>query len=370
MKNDSIPVSDQRRHAPNAGLRFADLGEEPQSGPAWSTAENAFLAKWLYRLRATPAVLVDQMMCAMMYSIQRKHRLHSGSQDLLEEYLQRSASLSRQEFYAAGELLAKEALADLPSPRVCWSSPVETPYAENNTARVDVYPCAAGWKAPTVIMLHALMSRDDKGYRQWAATFNARGWNACFVHLPFHYSRTPAGRRTGELAITADVVRTAEGLRQGVVELRQLMALLRELGCHEFGIWATSYGAWIGALLASVEPDFRFVALMEPIVNIEHAIWTSPTGLAIRRQMEEWRIRPEMLARHFPLCSPFHAQPLCGGSRILMTGGTYDRISRVEDLRKLQLKWAGAELIEVKQGHFGFQMMPAVWERLISRGTV
>ena len=93
-------------------------------------------------------------------------------------------------------------------------------------------------------MLHALMSASHVGYRRWAADFNARGWNACFIHLPYHYSRTPRGYFNGELAITADLVRTAEGLRQGVSELRQLMAWLRGLGCEEFGLWASSYGGW------------------------------------------------------------------------------------------------------------------------------
>ena len=65
--------------------------------------------------------------------------------------------------------------------------------------------------APTVLMLHALASASDKGYRLWARRFNAAGWNACFVHLPYHYSRVPPGYHNGELAITPDLVRTAQG---------------------------------------------------------------------------------------------------------------------------------------------------------------
>src|SRR6266576_3541017 len=68
----------------------------------------------------------------------------------------------------------------------------------------------------------------------------------------------------GELAITPDLIRNAEGLRQGVIELRQVMDALRAEGCHKFGMLATSYGGWIGALLTLVESDFRFVALMSP----------------------------------------------------------------------------------------------------------
>src|SRR5947199_201619 len=127
--------------------------------------------------------------------------------------------------------------------------------------KIVVSHCVARKNALTVFMLHALMSATHIGYRRWAARFNELGWNACFVHLPYHYSRVPRGYWNGELAITADLIRNAEGLRQGVMEVRQLIATLREQGCREFGILGTSYGGWIGALLAMVEGDFSFVAL-------------------------------------------------------------------------------------------------------------
>src|SRR5207249_6957852 len=82
----------------------------------------------------------------------------------------------------------------------------------------------------------SLMSASSTGYYRWAERFNKFGWNACFIHLPYHFSRVPTGYRNGELAITPDLIRNAEGLRQGVIELRQLMDALRAQGCCEFGV--------------------------------------------------------------------------------------------------------------------------------------
>src|SRR6476620_5638265 len=73
--------------------------------------------------------------------------------------------------------------------------------------------------------------------------FRAR---AAGEHLPYHYSRFPRGHWNGELAITADLIRNAEGLRQAVIELRQLMATLRERGREEIGVLGTKKGGWIG----------------------------------------------------------------------------------------------------------------------------
>jgi pimeloyl-ACP methyl ester carboxylesterase len=250
---------------------------------------------------------------------------------------------------------------------VTWPSPVRTAFPQNDTARVDLFPCARGWDAPTVLMLHALMSTGDLGYRRWAARFNERGWNACFMHLPYHYSRVPHGYWNGELAITADLVRNAEGLRQGVMEVRQVIAALRKKGSREFAILGTSYGGWIGALLAAVESDFRFVALMAPIVNVHHALWESPAAFTMRRELRRTGITPELVARHFRLSSPLHMQPAVDPSRVLFVAGDYDLVARPTDITILHEKWRGSELLRVPQGHFGYVMMRETIARLEER---
>lgn len=313
------------------------------------------------------ALAMDAAMCAMMYAIQRRHRLEPHSGEALERYIAAHEALDRDAYFPAEDSLT--ALTPQLATFRC-QSPIITGFAENDHAHFDLYPCAAGWRAPTVIFLHALMSASDIGYRRWAADFNARGWNAVFMHLPFHYSRTPRGHWNGELAITADLVRSAEGLRQGVAEARQLMAHLRAWGCREFGLWASSYGGWIGGLLASVEADFRFIALMEPIVDVEHAIWTSPAGLALRRELRRAGIGHPLIERHFRLVSPLHGEARCGGERVILCGGTFDHIAPAADIARLHRQWAGSAYFEVPQGHFGYRMMREMWARLVARGWI
>jgi pimeloyl-ACP methyl ester carboxylesterase len=214
------------------------------------------------------------------------------------------------------------------------------------------------------------MSASRVGYRRCAERFNELGWNACFIHLPYHYSRVPRGYWNGELAITCDLIRNAEGLRQGVTELRQLMSALRERGSGEFGVLATSYGGWIGALLAMVERDLRFAALMAPIVNIEHAIWESPAARSIRRELRGANIEPSLVARHFHLSSPIHNVPLCDSSRVLFVAGEFDSIAPLEQLETIQQKWRGSELLRVRQGHFGYRMLRDTIARLKERGDL
>jgi hypothetical protein len=198
------------------------------------------------------------------------------------------------------------------------------------------------------------MSVNDLGYRRLAAKFNALGWNAAFLHLPFHYARRPRGYLNGELAVTADLIRNGEGLRQGVSELRQLMQWLRAKGCREFGIYGTSYGAWTGALLASIEDDISFIALLQPIADVEHAIWQSPAGATIRRLLHRNGIDSAMTQRHAHLSSPLHAQPKTSSDCIILAIGAYDRIAPPDRVEALSRAWNGARLLTSPQGHFGY----------------
>ena len=318
--------------------------------------------------RATASV-VDFGMCVSMNLVQSRHRLNGRSAEEMERYVVECENLTPHEYYAAPpDVDLVTAIRNASSGSITWRSPIETGFPQNNIARVDLFPSARGKTAPTVIMLHALMSATHIGYRRWAARFNDLGWNACFVHLPYHYSRVPRGHWNGELAITANLIRNAEGLRQSVIELRQLISALRENGCNEFGILGTSYGGWIGALLAMVERDLRFVALMCPIVNVEHAIWKNPGTAFMRRELRRAGIAPELVARHFHLSSPSHGMPLCDSTRVLFVSGDFDLIARPSDIAAIHEKWRGSELLRVPQGHFGYRMMRETIARLKQRG--
>jgi 1-acyl-sn-glycerol-3-phosphate acyltransferase len=323
------------------------------------------------------AYAVDLAMCASMNLLQSRHRLNGRSAEAMDRYIAECEKLTPHEYYAAPKDVDPStslrtslvrAIQNANGSSLTWRSPIETEFPRNNVARADFFPCGRGKAAPTVIMLHALMSATHIGYRRWAARFNELGWNACFVHLPYHYSRVPRGHWNGELAITADLIRNAEGLRQGVIEVRQLIGALRDHGYSEFGILGTSYGGWIGALLAMVERDLRFVALMCPIVNVEHAIWRNPGTAFMRRELRRAKIAPELVARHFHLSSPLHNEPACDPAHVLFVSGDFDLIARPADIDAIQQKWRGSELLRVPQGHFGYRVMRETVTRLKERG--
>jgi len=301
------------------------------------------------------AAAVDGAMCAAMNFLQRRQNRHAPTWEEFTGYLAEHAQVTREDFYHAPPLAGlKEEGGWLE-----WDSPRPSGVAANDRARVRLYLCQGGITAPTVLILHSLMSANDSGYVKLARWFNTRGWNAAFPHLPFHYSRVPSGAMNGELAVTANLVRNAQNIQQCVVELRQFMALLRSRGCEEFAVVATSWGGWNGSLLSFVEPDLRFLALIQPIVDLEHATWGNPISVSMRRYLLSQGYVPGRFLEHSHLSSPLHGVPLCSGERCLITGGLYDAISPIGQLRELQKRWPGSRLIEVAQGHFGYRAMRA-----------
>ena len=310
--------------------------------------------------RRQTAAGLDAMMCALINGIQWRLRSYVCTPEELDAYLSACEPVSRDLFYQTQGMPDVVRVGNY----LEWRSPAKTAFPENNTARARIFLTDHGFRAPTVIFLHALMSAHDVGYCRIAARLNRRGWNAALMHLPYHYSRVPRGHFNGGLALTANLPQNAETLRQAVTEVRQLMEYFRGNGCPDFGMIGTSYGGWVGALVSFLEREFRFVTLLQPIADIEHAIWESPASSMIRRTLLGAGIHPGASRRHAHLTSPLDGQPACEGKRVLIVGGTYDTITPPSVLKRLAQVWPESRFTSVEQGHFGYAAMREAMRRI------
>jgi len=309
------------------------------------------------------AELIDAAMCLMLNRLQPRSGEDVIDRLDLEHYVAQCRGLGLQQFYAAEPM--EEVQVNVRSDTLRWRSPVQSGFPENGTALAKLFLSPDGWSAPTVIFLHALMSASDFGYTRIARRFNRDGWNAIFPHLPFHYSRVPHGHFNGTLALTANLPRNGETLRQAVKEMRQLMNYCRSRGCQRFGIIATSYGGWIGALLSFVEADFEFITLLQPIADVEQAILESPAGSAIRARLIKAGIERGISLQHAHLSSPLHGKPLLDTKKVKLIAGTYDRVVPVQTIERLAQAWGGLPVTVVPQGHFGYRAMGVALQELL-----
>ncbi len=302
------------------------------------------------------AQLIDGISFGFINLLQLRARAGLSQLAELENYIERWENVPLNEYYKVPETAG---IADLPDHgRKILPSPHPLGINKNDHVFLDYWPGPNGWRSPVMFLLHGVMSVSDVGYRLWAKKLNKLGWGAIFFHLPFHYGRTPKGSISGEMALTANAVLTAEGLRQAVIELRWIAAALKSRGVPEIGLWGTSYGGWIASLLAILEQGISTAWLLEPIVNVEQAIWESPACRTLRRQLRHTRIQRELVHRHLPLVCPSYHTPTVDPQRIILMAGRFDRIATPATIKDLSQHWAGSHYREFNQGHVGYQLMP------------
>lgn len=302
------------------------------------------------------AKIIDGVSFGMINTIQLRGKSGRHGVEQFEEYVSGIEKLTFEEFYAVPDCLQIEKLPE----RGTFSclSPLVSGTRENDQMHLDIWLGPKGWQSPAMFMLHGHMSVSDVGYKMWAKKLNKLGWTALFFHLPYHYGRRPRYALSGEMALSSNLIRTSEGLRQAVVELRAVLRMLKKRGCPHVGLWGTSYGAWVAGLLVALESSISTAWLLEPIVDIDWAVWESPATIVLRRQLRQRGITRESVRRLMEKLCPGNSKPLLPYERILLLAGTFDRIAPPETIQVLHKKWAGSHYAEFRQGHVGYQLMP------------
>ncbi len=310
----------------------------------------------LSRLDQARALAVDWVSFGFVNVMQARHRLPADFRVRWDAFTAEWANRPVEEFYRIPDGFVPPELPE--HGRLHFPSPFPGEHEPNNTASFDFFPCKQGWTAPTMLLAHGLMSVSDFGYRLWARRLNARGWNAVFVHLPYHYSRRLPWHFHGELSVGGELLRTAAGLRQSVVECRVVLQQLRRKGGQVFGAWGTSYGGWIMALLACHEPLLQRLIMVEPILNVDHAIWKAPSSVTVRAALRKIGLTPEDTAVNMRLVCPGKLKALQPAHHILMLAGAYDKIAPPEEIEELSRAWGKTHFACFPQGHVGYTLMP------------
>ena len=164
-----------------------------------------------------------------------------------------------------------------------FTSPVQTPYPENNLVNARWYP-AQGRRA-VVLLPH--WNSDAVAYGSLCRILNMLGIAVLRLSMPYHDIRMPAEIRRADYAVSANIGRTLDAVRQGVVDIRCCFDWLEEKGYSQLGLIGTSLGSCYAFIAAAHEPRVRAVAFNHASTYFADVVWHGQSTRHIRQGLEQ-----------------------------------------------------------------------------------
>jgi hypothetical protein len=125
-----------------------------------------------------------------------------------------------------------------------WTSAIETPSAENNTAYARFFPHEENKKSAVVVLPH--WNAKAGSYFDLCKVFNRVGVSALRLTLPYHEERMPPELDRADYLVAPNVGRTLQSLQQSVVDTRAAVDWLKQQGYEKVGVVGTSIGSCVG----------------------------------------------------------------------------------------------------------------------------
>jgi pimeloyl-ACP methyl ester carboxylesterase len=161
--------------------------------------------------------------------------------------------------------------------RICFDSTFPLDFANNNRVTVYHYEPKHCISNRAVIILHGWRSTTLLFEKLLAAALVRRGFHAYLFILPFHFERTPPGRRNGVLYFTLDQQHSSNAYKQTIADLRNLADLLDMQNLH-LGIVGSSLGAVVLHTLTGIDSRFTCSVSILGGGNIHRIVWDGLLG--------------------------------------------------------------------------------------------
>jgi dienelactone hydrolase len=180
-----------------------------------------------------------------------------------------------------------------------FTAPVKTPYPENNLVNARWFP-ARGRRA---IVLLPHWNADAVAYVSLCKVLNMLGISVLRLSMPYHDIRMPAEISRADYAVSANIGRTLDAVRQGVVDIRCCLDWLEEQGYSRLGILGTSLGSCYAFIAAAHDPRIRVAAFNHASTYVADVVWHGQSTRHIRQGIES-QITLETLRQSWLAVSP------------------------------------------------------------------
>lgn len=180
-----------------------------------------------------------------------------------------------------------------------FTSPVRTAFGENNLVNARWFP-ARGRRA---IVLLPHWNADAVCYSGLCRVLNWLGVAVLRLSMPYHDIRMPAEIKRADYAVSANIGRTLDAVRQGVADIRSCLDWLEQQGYKRLGIAGTSLGSCYAFIASAHDARIRAAAFNHASTYFADVVWNGQTTRHIRRGLES-QIDLDRLRRLWLAISP------------------------------------------------------------------
>jgi dienelactone hydrolase len=165
-----------------------------------------------------------------------------------------------------------------------FTSPARTPYPENNLANARWFPAKQGKSA---IVLIPQWNSDALSHNALCPTLNRLGISVLRLSMPYHDIRRPAEIQRADYAVSANIGRTLDATRQGVLDIRCCLDWLQDQGYTKLGILGTSLGSCYAFLAAAHDSRIEVAAFNHASTYVADVTWHGQSTRHVREGLEK-----------------------------------------------------------------------------------
>ncbi len=171
--------------------------------------------------------------------------------------------------------------------RLQFTSPVKTPYPENNAVHGQWFPAPekAGRRRVAVVVLPHWNASATQ-HNSLCAGIAKLGIHALRLSLPYHDFRMPPELERADYAVSSNVGRTIDATRQAVIDTRCCVDWLEQQGFESIGIVGTSLGSCYAYLASVHDPRLRVNVFNHCSTYFADVVWEGLSTQHIRQGLE------------------------------------------------------------------------------------
>ncbi|MCC7153443.1 MAG: alpha/beta hydrolase family protein [Bryobacterales bacterium] len=167
--------------------------------------------------------------------------------------------------------------------RLRFTSPVRTPYPENNVVHGQWFPAKDPKKA-VIVLPH--WNAPAQAHNGLAIGIQKLGMSALRLSLPYHDYRMPAELERADYAVSSNIGRTIDATRQAVIDIRSTIDWLQRQGYERLGIVGTSLGSCYAFLASSHDPRIAVNVFNHCSTYFSDVVWTGLSTMHVKEGLE------------------------------------------------------------------------------------